>query len=222
MSARTNNGEKQMTQDKKALPETIIIDSSTLKLLLAEYKDNLSKINDWAVPLSIFVSLALALLASDFKSFSWVEGKQLQGATTTLAALSFLWFATAVIRQTKDNPMDALLSKIANNPKNIPEYTVLCFIKQTKNNIVKLLVMKNNNWNAYFLPYTPYNPNQTIHDQTNVVLNGIVARLGTAADDVVIESARTHATGSGLAFCLNNEQQGLVLNGKLESRRCLK
>lgn len=49
--------------------EFVMITEDKLELCLKKYNDSLKKSNDWITPLSIFITLLLAILTADFKDF---------------------------------------------------------------------------------------------------------------------------------------------------------
>lgn len=69
-----------------------IILEDKVRLTLIDYQDQYKDIPDWKTPLSIFVTILIAIITANFKEFQIISSATLTGIVYTAAAV-FLWFA---------------------------------------------------------------------------------------------------------------------------------
>lgn len=160
---------------KAKLPEELVINSSTLELILKKYHEKLSSKNSWTFPFGVFLSLLLCLMVSDFKDKFGLKAIQWETLVVIFLIVSLLWLFKDLIKSWKEEPFEVLMSDIQNNIKNIPEYTAIYFIKSKIDDIPKILVEKNMTWDCFFLPYVHYSPYESIHAQKEKHLKKTIA-----------------------------------------------
>lgn len=177
-----------MKKTKNKLPENIFINSSTLELILQDYKEKLATKKDWVNALSIFLAFLLCLMVSDFKDKFGLKALQWETIIEGATIFSFFWFLHSIYKALNTDPYKDLISDISGSIKNFTEYTAIYFIRITKGNIPRILVERNMIWDCFFLPYVHYSPLQSIDIQRRDHLTKTIAGfLGIDSGSVQIE-----------------------------------
>lgn len=173
---------------ERVIPDVILIDFSKLKLALHNYERLKALKHNWTTPFGIALSLLLTILVSDFKEKMGLAGQRWETIIYFALLISIGWLIYSVYSTLKNNPMEVLLDEIAEGIKNIPEYTAIFLVKVKKNNIPIVLVERNKSWDAYFLPYAHYSPNEPIDRQGEDSLRKVMAGfLGVCESTLCLE-----------------------------------
>lgn len=177
--------------------QKITINRSDLKLYLKEYNDAQKTKGSWHFPLTVFISLIIALATTDFQESVDIPFLGLPIGIPEGMRL-VLWFVTVVVAiwtiynlirsaATKD-PSDILLKKINSSVLNKPDRTSIFIIKRDRQNEIELLVEKKSSWASYFLPYvkqvalTEYTKNQEAG-----ITKSLGDKLGVKAANIKIQ-----------------------------------
>jgi hypothetical protein len=140
--------------NKKKLPDTIVINSMRLRNLVSDYGREMGSRVGWAVPAAFFLSIALCILVSEFKPFLGFSADQVKLVIYLIGIASFLWTLTEINKLRRERPIFYFEKGLAENLINTPDFTVMYLIKLTTDFLPRILVEKNPTWNCYFLPYT--------------------------------------------------------------------
>ncbi len=142
--------------------QKITINRSDLKLYIREYEDARKAKQSWHFPLTVFVSLVIAVTTTTFQpnitipitgyTVSIPDGMSLVLWFSTL--LVMLWALSSLLSSSRiKNPHEDLLNKINFSILNRPDRTSVFIIKRESSGQVELLVEKKESWGCYFLPY---------------------------------------------------------------------
>ena len=177
-SLRHNPGKQE-----SELPETIVINSSELLRQVEKYKSNIVVNEAWKLPLGIFLSLLICLIASDFKDKFGIEAVYFESLILYGTIASSIWLFIAGIKSIYAfNPDATLIDGILKKYKNIFAYTAVFVIKQTKDNKIKVLVKRY--WDCFFLPFEHYLPQKTVWEQTEVLKRLLASNLGVPENSI--------------------------------------
>ncbi|OPH61226.1 hypothetical protein BC351_14890 [Paenibacillus ferrarius] len=95
--------------------DVVLTTSDKLKLALTKYKDGLIAKTAWITPLSLFVTLVAAIIATDFKKII-ISAELWQALFYLMTLASFVWLIASLIRKfrTKENAEDRFIKEILN------------------------------------------------------------------------------------------------------------
>lgn len=182
----------QLTKEMKNIPENVVINKDRLGSIVKNYKDAVKREQGWPTPLGIFVSVILCIVATNsFQEVLFLTKDQVALIVYLLGVASFVWLAKTLVGSQKDKAESIFYSELAQNIKNIPDYTVVYIIKLTKDEIPRVLVERKASWNCYFLPYVSRVGAGDISSQNITDFQKTIASyLGVPSDFVSIEHFR--------------------------------
>lgn len=185
------------TNDGAIQFQKITINRSDLKLYIREYDDAQRAKNSWHFPLTVLVSLLIAITTTKFQPnvtlpitghiISIPDGMSLVLWAATFAVS--IWTINNLIKSaTTKDPHESLLSKINLSILNKPDRTSVFIIKRESQGEIELLVEKKGSWACYFLPYvkqaalTEYTSNQKYG-----TTKSLGDKLGVNAENIKID-----------------------------------
>ncbi len=199
--------------EKSKLTDTIIINKAALKVSLNNYTNRLTAKKGWRWPLGLFLPLLVSLYTADFKPLFSMEADFMRGVISTFTIIAFVLLIYALIKVLFNlNAEDKFYKEISEANKNVPDFTAVYIIKRTKDNVLRLLVEKNKTWGCYFLPWTHYNPDSPIQNQSDELRVAVASFLGVHFDSVKID----HFIGYQLASEKVSEKEGMKKEFKIE------
>lgn len=81
--------------------DLIEITEDKLENILLKYLQKLSKTNSWLTPVSLFITILIVLLTSEFKSFLNLEKEVWKALFLLSLILTFIWSIIAIIESIK-------------------------------------------------------------------------------------------------------------------------
>lgn len=177
--------------------QKITINRSDLKLYIKEYDDIQDTKKSWHLPLTVLISLVIALATTSFQESVAIPISEYKiqipdGMSLVLWAATIvfiIWTARAILRSIKTkNPIELLLRNIDTSILNKPDRTSIFIIKRNKDNKNELLVEKKGSWACYLLPYVKQSAlTEYTSNQKEGTTKSLGDKLGTDTKDIKIE-----------------------------------
>lgn len=100
------------------------------------------------------LTLALAIVAADFRPRFGISGEQWQAGIVVLLGITFAWLVISIPSFFRSPSIEDVLVEIVGNARLSRERRAVFIVKAlSKQNITKFLVYRDPIWNAYFLPH---------------------------------------------------------------------
>lgn len=168
--------------------QKLMIHKDTLDKHIEKFTTAQTTINSWQLPLSLFITLLIAVTTTNFQERVSIAGfsnsisipPQADTFLWFLVLGSFLWtFKSALSSMFTANPREALKAALYSEILNKPDRTSLFIIKRILNENIQVLVENKATWDCFFLPYVKHETaNQYRSNQKDDLILKIKDKLG--------------------------------------------
>jgi hypothetical protein len=168
--------------------QKLMIHKDTLDKHIEKFTNSQTKINSWQLPLSLFITLLVAVTTTNFQEQINLAGTthsipippQADTVLWLLVIVTLLWtIKSAFSWAITANPRDALKTDIYSEILNKPDRTSLFIIKRIFNGETQILVESKATWDCFFLPYVKHETaNQYRNNQRDDLTLKIKDKLG--------------------------------------------
>ncbi len=175
--------------------QKLMIHKDTLDKHIERFTTAQTTINSWQLPLSLFITLLIAVTTTNFQEqisiagFSKPISISSQAGTFLwfLVLASFLWtFKSALSSIFTANPKVALKAALYREILNKPDRTSLFIIKRISSGSVQVLVENKVTWDCFFLPYVKHETaNQYRSNQKDDLILKIKDKLGLNSNEIL-------------------------------------
>jgi hypothetical protein len=168
--------------------QKLMIHRDTLDKHIEKFATAQTTINSWQLPLSLFITLLVAVTTTNFQEQINLPGlnqtisipPQADTALWLLVIGTLLWTITSALSSAiTANPREALKTALYSEILNKPDRTSLFIIKRIFNGETQLLVENKATWDCFFLPYVKHETaNQYRNNQKDDLILKIKDKLG--------------------------------------------
>lgn len=173
--------------------QKLMIHKDTLDKHIEKFATAQTTINSWQLPLSLFITLLVAVTTTNFQDQINVTGlsqpipipPQADTVLWLLVLGTLLWTIKSTFRSTITvNPREALKTALYSEILNKPDRTSLFIIKRILSGDIQVLVENKTTWDCFFLPYVKHETaNQYRNNQKDDLILKIKDKLGLKPDE---------------------------------------
>lgn len=102
--------------------DVIYITEDKLRNILTDFLKSFKKVNDWIAPFSVFLTILITFLTTDFKDFIGINKLGWEAIFYIFLIGSFLWLIISIViiwRDYKKTKLEYLIRKIKNNEMTV-------------------------------------------------------------------------------------------------------
>lgn len=173
--------------------QKLMIHKDTLDKHIEKFTTAQATINSWQLPLSLFITLFVAVTTTNFQEQINLTGitqpipvpPQADTALWLLVIGTLLWTIKSIFNSAiTSNPREALKISLYSEILNKPDRTSLFIIKRIFHGEIQVLVESKATWDCFFLPYVKHEiANQYRNNQKDDLIIKIKDKLGLRSDE---------------------------------------
>lgn len=176
---------QKVPQNRRIIPPSVTIDSGNLRYILGESLTKFQARDRWQTPASIFLTIFITILVSDFKDNFGLTGDQWQAISVFALVACLIWLGQTLVKIRKSPSQEDILHLIYEQSSTRNRRDAVFFIRaKDKSGTIKFLVYLDKVWDCYFCPYMKIPDNTNVNDVT--YRNYISSIFDVRASDVSI------------------------------------
>ena len=158
--------------------EKIVITRDSLEIALLKKYNQIRRAYNWLTPLGIFLTLFLSSILSDYKNAFYLSSDTWKGIIWLACLLSFIWMLISCVKNRDVPSINDIIKSIINRSMKSDYTSIFVITYSFDDGITRFLVLKNESWNSYFLPYSYYLPTLPIQEQLENMSIILSSKLG--------------------------------------------